>query len=63
MRKERKDMKRRNHSPDILFASGVISHPSLLSSNSTPNGYLLTPVLNPYFLSSFLYSREEGVWY
>jgi hypothetical protein len=63
MRKERKDMKRRKPSPYILFFSGVISHPSSPSTNSAPNGYLLTPVLIPYLLSPFSYPREEGVWH
>jgi hypothetical protein len=54
MRKERKDMKRRNALPFIRFVSGAISHPSLPSANSSPNGYLLTPVLIPYLLNSFL---------
>jgi hypothetical protein len=52
---ERKDMKRRNPSPYILFVSEVNSYPSLPSTNNTPNGYLLTPVLIPYLLTPFLY--------
>jgi hypothetical protein len=47
MRKERKDIKRGIPSPFILFVSGVISHPSPPSTNSAPDGYLLTPVLIP----------------
>jgi hypothetical protein len=53
MRKERKDIKRRNPSPYILFVSRVISHPSPPSTNGAPNGYLLTPVLFPYLLFPF----------
>jgi hypothetical protein len=59
---ERKDIKRRNPSPYILFVSGAISHPSPLSTNSAPDGYLLTPFLYPLSPNPISLNSVERVY-
>jgi hypothetical protein len=63
MRKEGKVQRRRNHTPFSHFRSKVISHPSLLSSNSAPDDYLPTLVLIPYLLYPFRNPDLRGVCY